>query len=50
MSRTVKGGSSPRQVAAIRGRKLIRERSERQFHFRKLKNMGKLPPVGDIRS
>ena len=47
MSRTVKGDlHNLRQLAARKGRKLIREREERQRQFEKLKRKGKPPKTG----
>jgi len=36
MSRTVKGGKSPRQVASRRGRQLDRQQEQRYDDFKKL--------------
>jgi hypothetical protein len=49
MSRTVKGGKSPRQVAAIRGRKLLKEEQIRNRDFNRLKNEGKPSKIGKAR-
>lgn len=43
MSRTVKGGESPRQNAAIRGRELIREEQQRKRDFKSLQDGGNNP-------
>lgn len=43
MSRTVEGGKSPRQNAAIRGRKLIREELQRKREFKSLQDGGNNP-------
>jgi len=45
MSTTIKGGSSPRQVAAARGRKLIREQGERKREFELLREEGNKPSL-----
>ncbi len=45
MSRTVKGGSSPHQVAAERGRVLIREERERKKAFELLREEGNKPSL-----
>jgi len=45
MSLTVKGGSSPRQVAAIRGRELIRKERKRKKAFESLREEGNKPSL-----
>lgn len=45
MSLTVKGGKSPRQVAAIRGRELIRQELQRKREFKALQDGGNKPKV-----
>lgn len=45
MTRTVEGGKSPRQNAAIRGRKLIREERQRNRAFESLREDGNKPSL-----
>lgn len=45
MSLTVKGGKSPRQNAAIRGRELIRQDRKRQKDFESLREQGNKPSL-----
>lgn len=45
MTRTVEGGKSPRQNAAIRGRKLIREEQQRKRDFENLREGGNKPSL-----
>lgn len=49
MSLTVKGGKSPRQNAAIRGRDLIREELQRQRDFKALQRGGNNPKAPKTR-
>ncbi len=44
MTLTVKGGKSPHQNAAIRGRELIRQDRERKKGFESLRDGGNNPP------
>lgn len=45
MSLTVKGGKSPRQNAAIRGRELIREQRQNKRDFESLREDGNKPSL-----
>lgn len=45
MTRTVEGGKSPRQNAAIRGRKLIQEELQRKKDFESLREGGNKPSL-----
>jgi len=45
MSRTVKGGKSPRQVARRRGRELDRQQQERKRQFEQLREEGNKPSL-----
>ncbi len=45
MSLTVKGGKSPRQNAAIRGRELIRRQNEERRGFERLREEGNKPSL-----
>lgn len=45
MTLTVKGGKSPRQNAAIRGRKLIREQHQEKKDFESLREQGNKPSL-----
>ncbi len=45
MTLTVKGGKSPRQNAAIRGRELIRKQQREKKAFEKLREEGNQPSL-----
>jgi len=49
MARTVTGGSSPRQVAANRGRELEKKEQEFQRGLKELRNFGKPKPTGPVK-